>query len=289
MESNPPIGVFDDTTADAEGDMDSVHSSSLSELEDDDLSDVQPESLSGGRYSKITDIDVDSEAETERLDKSPLKQNVSALGAPSQITPTPEQTIVTGDVRKSSSPSPEGLEIDAVSMLSQSDNRASLGKRKRLSDSLASPVLDDLDEPSPKRVLMDDLQLDRTFDHFEEEKDQAEDETDGEVAVAEEDGVISDEIDEPIATEPEPDAPLIVEKKTRGRKGKRKYGKAALVEIGAPAEASDTPAVEPEAVDEEVEDEEEQSHDEERKLQTTLSGQGLINYQKQRGKWQQLC
>ena len=153
IQAEPPAAV--DSADDS--DLDAL-SSSLSDIEVDDESDDDVDSISERVPPLRPTLDVDSEAETERLDKSPLKQLLSASGGPSttntSLKEAPlEQTSTHSD--KDDAPSPARTSDDAPESLASSA-LGNLGKRKRPSTA-ASPLSDvPIDEPSPKRPYTED-------------------------------------------------------------------------------------------------------------------------------------
>jgi hypothetical protein len=164
-----PVDSADDS------DLDNL-SSSLSDIEVDDESDDDVDSIPERVPPLRPALDVDSEAETERLDKSPLKQLLSASGASStaaaSLKEAPLEQTSTHSTDKDDAPSPARTSDDAPDSLASS-GLGNLGKRKRPSTA-ASPLSDvPIDEPSPKRAYTQDKEesRDKSDDHVEDEQE----------------------------------------------------------------------------------------------------------------------
>jgi hypothetical protein len=233
IQAEPPAAV--DSADDS--DLDAI-SSSLSDIEVDDESDDDIDSISGPAPAQRPHLDADSEAETERLDKSPLKQLLSASGAPSttntSLKEAPlEQASTHSD--KDDAPSPARTSDDAPESLASS--LGNLGKRKRPSTA-ASPLSDvPIDEPSPKRAYTDDK-----IESREKSVDPIE----------------ADDEEKPAET---PEYSNARKSRNRNKKGKRKGRRQPAEET---IDLSDAPHEE-EQPDGELDEEEEQAQAEERR------------------------
>jgi hypothetical protein len=260
---------------DTAADHNTTRSSSLSELADDDVSDIQSDGLSVAPFSGPKEMEVDSEAETERLDKSPLKQNNLAsntileenTNALDQLIDAASAELDAG--KRYISPSIEEAETDGLTPSASIEGNLALGKRKRPQSSINTPSVEETDEPSPKRALTDELQLDLaakladTGDVTGYESDEA--------MIVEETSITNvQETNGTIETDTIETEERIVVAGRRGRqskKNRRKLGKQVVAgDTETLADASDTPAMEVEQAEEEVENEEDQAHDEERTI-----------------------
>jgi hypothetical protein len=272
--TNIPV-ILTDVAEEADAERATARSSSLSELGDDDVSDLLPDTLPRGQFSSALDMEVDSEAETERLDKSPLKQNTiagrdQATDQQNGLTGQPDSTSdEMNDTKGSHSISLESIETGGLAPLPKSEGKGTLGKRKRPQSGITTLSIAENDEPSPKRALTDDIQLDLIAAQLNADIDAAEYETDD--GVTAEDAPSNEQetnghVETDTAENEEDKA--VNERKTRpGRKGRRKMGKPAFTaESEIAADVSDNPAIDTEPADEEAEEEDDQSHDEERTI-----------------------
>lgn len=237
-------------------DEDDDRSSSLSELEDADGE------LDAASADQILDheSDYDTEAETERLERTPQKLNVPLSNALPEKSPSKlAQELVADD---SSTPTANGHDIiEAEDEVAQSPSKAifesngdahdqeeSPSRKRKRSESAVSS-LSDTDEPLAKRTQSTRNQGAVGMSSTETlvEKD-APPEPEEEAA--------EPEADEPAAVErdaeteaPEPIAPV---KGRKGRKGKRKGRRAANDDVDT--NGDDLAAPEDQDVDEEEED-----------------------------------
>jgi hypothetical protein len=268
--ANIPV-VLTDVSEDADVERATARSSSLSELSDNILSDLQPDNIPRGQFSRGMDVEVDSEAETERLDKSPHKQIVNS--GRDQTTDMQNglsrQTDSTSDELNDAKASLQSVEADELIPLPKSDGKGSLGKRKRPQSGITTPSILDIDEPSPKRAFIDEMQLDLIEAQLNADIDAAEYEFDdgGVAADAPSNAQEPNGHIETDTAENEEDTAVRERKPRPGRKGRRKGIKPAFAtETETAAEVSDTPAIDTEPVDEEAEEEDDQSPDEARKF-----------------------
>jgi hypothetical protein len=244
--------------AEANGDIDTTRSSSLSELEDDDdLSDLPPDEST----IMPPPFDVDSETETERLHISPQK----ALESLASVASGLHDAVIDSDAL-----SPRQDEEETPTRFTK--DKGTLGKRKRLQPiSDTSNVEDDDDEedeeeeePSPKRSQTGEPSINLLEEQLANENVVVEMELDLDV---DEPIVNGDEINHQHLIEDEIEQPTNSRKSKSSKKGQRKGKTALIVEPETPAEVSDTPAGELEIAEEDIEEEEEDglSPDEERK------------------------
>lgn len=261
-------------------------SSSLSEL--DEANDAQPMTSPTLAHSNLdSNLDNDSEAETERLDQITPKARRATLSDgkfSSEKTPSrlSRQIDIDSDIEEDGSPIPTAREDkiehthDEDDVLSSSEIEASPKKRKRASTD-GSPLSDamDLDEPARKRPHADeddenDDEIDEPIVEELPEPDEGDEALDDEAELDAEDNA------EEILAEETPAEEARLSKPTKGRRGKRKGRKIKDADAEADptsaedgilpdAEGEDAPDAEGEA---EAEAEEDDSGvvDEERKL-----------------------
>jgi hypothetical protein len=264
----PSTGISALTTNNGETSFMDDRSSSLSDPDDgiDDRAIVHVE-----EFIQVNEHEVDSEAETERLEKTPRKaiemQQIQAEKSPSKLA---QEVLADAD-------SPEPVEVNDATETPSVENVGSPSrKRKRALSEPSSLSEIDVNQPPPKRSQSSGERVDEDDGHNdamnhtsrsslgrEEEVEQPE-----EVAVEEEDNEILREEagDEDVDQREQPHLPVI--KVGRGKKGKRKgrkwYHNNITRDIG---DASDTGAQESgdQPAEEEVDEEESGSLDEERK------------------------
>jgi hypothetical protein len=254
-------------------------SSSLSELDPEDVSDEDTTILYRHQIESQLQLDVDSEAETERLHKSPNKVE----GQTEAISVNDEEAATEALLGLSHAVSAIDAQIDVTleppsSSLGPVDGSSpsirsaasALGKRKR--GSRAVSIFSDapLDEPTPKRTLMerDDDQVDEDevkgiVDDID--PSDLDDEKLDEAAMDVDLQDLNGDLEESNSEERAAPEPMTRAKRVGGR-GRRKGRRDPVADIAeTAAEASDTPLLDAEdAVEDEVEEEEEdQSQDEE--------------------------
>ena len=274
--------MLNDRTA-ATADQADNRSSSLSDLDVDDGSEDELDTITV-RSPLQSAADGDSEAETERLEKTPRKPVHATDGtrqvdekSPSKLS----QEISRGkdvsdstsiiEVLQPPSPSEEPSNHNDATSPVPAEGSSTLGKRKRSSPG-GSPLSDvPTDEPSPKRTNSKHDTMENDLEVYEDvvKEQDAESDMEDDKAI----DVVSS-LDEPEINEEAEDeshtAPQEVEPAPQrgrpGRKGRRKGRKAVIAEEPEnPAEVSDAIAQEPEEqAENEVEEEEDNSHDEER-------------------------
>lgn len=243
-------------------DEDDSRSSSLSELED---ADVQLDAASADQLPEH-ESDYDTEAETERLERTPQKLNVPLNNSQPDKSPSKLAQEVLAD--DSSTPTANGHNVmetadreDSPSKTlfqSNGDGDESPSRKRKRSESAVSS-LSDTDEPLAKRAQSARYQDASAMASTETlvEKD----------ATAEVDGNAEDqEVDAAPTTERDQDAevlePTVPVKGRKGRKGKRKGRRAANEDVDT--NGDDFVAQEEQEADEEEEDsnrdEESESH-----------------------------
>jgi hypothetical protein len=282
-----------DSVAETEDAVPDNGSSSLSDLDVDEVSDDDNDSVHQRRAnSKIpADTEADSEAETERLEKTPRKPTLSDIQqsmfdkSPSKLSTVITQDGLDADLDDLDSVQDDPLQqaladqdqtTDDSLPLVSSESKGSLGKRKRLSQTASS--LSDVasEEPSPKRshglaeaVPLDTARLDRALQEEAAESTLEAQDMNGD----------ADEL----PVEANEGGTSLSQKGRFGRKSRRKGRREIIVEAAeTPTEAPDTPVPEAEEqIDDEAEEEEEEdnSHDEERKhflLSSSIIYRGAI-------------
>jgi hypothetical protein len=257
-------------------------SSSLSELEVDDGSEDEIDAVAT-KSSVQNGSEVDSEAETERLDRTPHKGPDVADGmrqidekSPSKLSQEVSRENNFSDAASLASAIQLSSPVDDTGMYDNgtspvpAEEGSMLGKRKRSTPGGSSLSDVEMDEPSPKRTHSNDEPLENDLLAYDESiKDQDAESDAGNYKV---EGVLST-LDEPDASgEADDSNEGLAEEVQRapqrgrpGRKGRRKGRKAAVVEEAENAtETSDGAAQEPEdQIENDVEEEEDNSHDEE--------------------------
>jgi hypothetical protein len=281
--AHDPMILNDRTAETALVEQAESRSSSLSELEVDDGSEDEIDAAAT-KFSAQNDSEVDSEAETERLDRSPHKGPDVADGIRqvNERSPSKLSQVISRDDRYSDAPSlarpsQPSSPIDDIGMYHNgtspvpAEEGSMLGKRKRSTPGGSSLSDVEIDEPSPKRTHSNDEPLENDLLAYDESiKDQ---DAESDVGNYKVDGILST-LDEPDASgeaddsnEGLPEEIQPARQRGRpGRKGRRKGRKAAVVEEAENAtETEDGAAQEPEdQIENDVEEEEDNSLDEER-------------------------
>jgi hypothetical protein len=249
-------------------DMADNASSSLSDLDVDEASEEDTPVLYNTQISRQLQPEVDSEAETERLDKSPNKEAKMAAA----VSVNDEQAATEALLGLSASfptntaalpSSPEGITDSSPPVLMEG---IKLGKRKRPSPVRGSLTDGLLGQPAPKRGLMvkdeglDDLASNAAADDLDL-SDLDDEALEDAAAEAEDTNAATDAMED-------------VEKPVKFGKGKKRGGKELVLDNEIMADVSDTPLPDVEdVVEEEVEEEEEdQSPDEECKCDWQMCG-----------------
>lgn len=257
----------------AEADLADNGSSSLSEVED--VTDEEDATIQSDRPTRVPESDVDSEAETEHLEKTPRKPSIIQLsGAVIDRSPSKLSTVLTREeLDKLADPDDDVVSpsLNETDQLSATNSKGGLGKRKRSSpdNGESSDLVED--EPSPKRNHNGDDELQLTLlgshnDAIEEDVDS--DANEDKIIEAEPMDGINGTIEQTEAAtvavipEDERESP----KNRFGRRGRRKGRKDVLALEETPAEHSDTPLQDTEDAAAEVDEDEEQAREEERKL-----------------------
>jgi hypothetical protein len=259
-------------------------SSSLSEIEVDDVSDDEETTAQFERPLRF-DEEVDSEAETEHLEKTPKKPSIIQHdGAAVERSPSKLSTMLTRDELDTETAELESISEDKMigspslegvrEQLSVTQSKGSLGKRKRNSpgDGESSDAL--MDEPSPKRnhAIDDELQLE-LLNADNEERDEArgsdaDEDRSNEATIADDVNEPAEQVSDPATANAEGEEPVIP-KGRFGRRGRRKGRKDVLAKEDTPAETSDTPVQDADEQPAEVDEEEEAAREEESKLNST--------------------
>jgi hypothetical protein len=279
--------------AEQEVDTFDARSSSLSDLEDA-TEDRTVESVSKAP-AKANDDEFDSEAETERLEKTPRKANAAHnnSGPQNGVEKTPsklahEVVLDENPSRKSSpfslhpSPITPVAEIPDIDRPARNERDSQSPSRKRKRSVSATSSLSEADIPLAKRANSSKYNLETVAVSTET--------TNGQQAydngAMEDDAMLQDEpavngvdsVDNDLdATPAEPSFPT--KGKKGGKKGKRKGKKANggndSEVVGEPVES--IADFEPEPVEAEVEDEEDSSRDEERELRHDVDQFAVAN------------
>ena len=249
-------------------------SSSLSELEDADGE------LDAASADQLIDheSEYDTEAETERLERTPQKLNVPLTSAQPEKSPSKLAQELTAD--DSSTPTANGHDITEADGEGESpsktlflsnghdrDQEESPSRKRKRSESVVSS-LSDTDEPLAKRAQSARQQAASAVSSTETLVEKID-------PVEPEEETVEADADEPAAAEQDQEAeapePTIPVKGRKGRKGKRKGRRAANDDIDL--NGDDVAAQEEQDLDEEEED---SNRDEESECATHRTIEGVM-------------
>ncbi|EME48699.1 hypothetical protein DOTSEDRAFT_67664 [Dothistroma septosporum NZE10] len=217
------------------GDDEDNRSSSLSDpLDDDEVEPPQDGATSGQDTAAVQSLEVDSEAETERLDQTPQKsqKHPDTTGR----TPSKLSHAATADDDLSDPPSPIPVGPGAASSTSTDETTGMKRKRSNTAESSLSSADSDLVE-SPRKRSHSDIANDKAMDRKAASAEAVEvlAEIDEANAAVEGDDT---KVDEP--------APVAAAKGLKGKKGGKFKGKAKKDVATEPEQEQSTETVQPE-------------------------------------------